>query len=1122
MYEQHQISESLNFKTIEERIYKLKSTQNENTWIEICNFTFNNRRCTNYITHNCFCERHKFYIVKQNNIPYFFNKSMESKSYNLCEINKRLYRNNNKEWKQTCKFIYKDTNEQCMNYSKEKCFCTRHKGGINRERKKLTFIGDNNELFILDLLSSDELVDIECIGRENSEHDIIFKVKDELNLGIDKYRGIQVKTLTLCENSYVITNLGNYSSDTLIVGISNDRKVFCCIFKKEIKCKTKIYINYENQNSDYKDRTFYGMENIEKFKTCLIESCKLSTYYCDSKISYSNSLEKESLRKLEELCIHYKYKFEYEASSDSHIDCRINNRTLQCKFSSLKDHNLYQFRLNKLHNKIRVPYSDKDGVEFFFFENGENEYYIIPTPVLIYFGYIKTDLTLGKNIILLSSSKSEENHWSKKFLGRIDLLFKTETFDIRSILDINEPENIFLHSCNIKNVIVNRNMDKLTTKEFIIYGKRVKLNKCDSNYRVTICYQRNIEEELIKDKFLADFYVFYIDKPNQGYFIFPKEKLIEKKIFTCDHEDNLTIYLCNPYNLTSDRMWMNEFVNNFNQFFEFKDFKIQEIKDEIILEDMVEQTPQEIEDDIKLIKKYYVNIKRNVDTLEEVKKEIGHKICMNSLNALSHIFLQYCHHIGITNDYNVIKISDNDFMICNKKIKFHSSNRQSSNGNLYEYNIDYNKDESKNLIDLYVLHLCIEKINYFYIFTKSALIVNGVLSDSKFNYGEKSKRIKFSVYNPYFIDKCKEWTREYVNNYNLIKMLIYGDNTQTIENIKSQPIENISTPKVFNINDDIYKSDHNKILYYCNINGNINIRKISQNNFESYGMKIKIHIRSDVDNDSKSTYKFDFDIADDYSLADIYILYISKRKEWFYIIPKDILQIEGIFKIGGSKRITIKLNNSFPLSGEYSWMNKYLNRYDLLKNDKFKISENINESIITTKIKYEKFLYYCELNNIINIKKKSPYGEYNINGKGIKIYNSLLPKQQYLFEFNYNRSILQPVLNNMKILQPIFNDKNFADIYILNIEQLPEYFLIIPKYILIEKNIFNDNDLKDNLKNPFILWKNIRISISKSFPISGEYSWMNDYLNRYDLLKDNSEYTATEGTIYDDPNLGSI
>ena len=52
--------------------------------------------------------------------------------------------------------------------------------------------------------------------------------------------------------------------------------------------------------------------------------------------------------------------------------------------------------------------------------------------------------------------------------------------------------------------------------------------------------------------------------------------------------------------------------------------------------------------------------------------------------------------------------------------------------------------------------------------------------------------------------------------------------------------------------------------------------------------------------------------------------------------------------------------------------------------------------------------------------------------------------------------------------------------------------------------------------------KNIQFSISKYFPLTDEYAWMNEYFNRYDLLKDNSKIAAIGGTNYIITNLDSI
>jgi len=129
--------------------------------------------------------------------------------------------------------------------------------------------------------------------------------------------------------------------------------------------------------------------------------------------------------RLKKICSKHNYEFEHFHTHASPIDCIINKNNIQCKTSSKKGKTSFSFSIQKHKGRTEYqPYSDKDGIDFFIFEQigDENNFYVIPINVLIERNYINTDIYEGRRHISIPKPNSPKQHWTKKYLNRFDLL----------------------------------------------------------------------------------------------------------------------------------------------------------------------------------------------------------------------------------------------------------------------------------------------------------------------------------------------------------------------------------------------------------------------------------------------------------------------------------------------------------------------------------------------------------------------------------------------------------------------------------------------------------------------------------------------------------------------------
>ena len=478
-----------------------------------------------------------------------------------------------KVWRNICIF---NNNGQCYNYSIASCgfFCKSHKDGIINEKINETAKGDIIEDWVYNLLcKSNQLINVENKGQENGKLDIVFQVKDEVKQDI--IRGIQVKQLTKYgENGYYITHLKKYDENTLIVGVSEDKKYMCLFFNSFINGLDSFCFNISDYKyKKYKKYIFTGLEDDSlgyNFFNKLIEYCKISTIYDDNQFSENILKENKMMKELEEKCKENNLSFESCNTSDSPIDVYINEKKVQCKYSSQIINNLYDFKLKHIIDNIAdQPYSKNDVDLFIFKHEKEESFYIIPQKVLLHFDYLTTEKIKGKIRINLAPSLYKEYHWTKQFINRFDLI--NNEYDLRKIINLNNPFDKFQHLCKSKKIICIRNMTNLSLNNGFIGDKTFKLmisnNPNGSLYRFCTCIHngKNRISYHINNDNIPDFFIFRIEKFPEDFYIIPKDILVEQEIIGSeDKKGKIYFGLPEPTDKDNEKQWVFDYLNNFD------------------------------------------------------------------------------------------------------------------------------------------------------------------------------------------------------------------------------------------------------------------------------------------------------------------------------------------------------------------------------------------------------------------------------------------------------------------------------------------------------------------------------------------------------------------------------
>lgn len=423
-------------------------------------------------------------------------------------------------------------------------------------------IGDELEEYFTEIYKKcNDIEDVKRIGQTSNLYDIKIKYKDE-----DFYRGIQVKSISI-NNEMGIR--GNYEDNTLLIGANIERTFFAIIPYSIVKhLKKHAGLTYKEGTVYYE----YCYIDKNKFEEDLFKLSKTSTIMEneDDTLSKNHKIESESLKRLEQKCRELNLIFEERKTNTTVVDCIINNKNIQCKATNTKRGNLWGYTFGKTYKGEKVPYDEKDNVDFFIFETEKNNFYIIPKQELIDQKYISTKTNKGKKGIDLPQKNYKEyrtsiTHWALKYLNAFNL--------IDDKIGSNDNE---LH-CLDKTLVEKKLEFKTVNKKIdTIEGKKILYKMCSSlkfqnKEKNTFTYQfhmtdsKNGKRSIIK-KGDYDYFIFEIttDKFKGNYYIIPEKILIDKgTIKTKIKPGSSSLSILTP---DSSNNWAIQYYNNFEQF----------------------------------------------------------------------------------------------------------------------------------------------------------------------------------------------------------------------------------------------------------------------------------------------------------------------------------------------------------------------------------------------------------------------------------------------------------------------------------------------------------------------------------------------------------------------------
>lgn len=351
-----------------------------------------------------------------------------------------------------CKFKNNDCNEYiCNNYAYKNGYCITHNNFDNKnsdkilkkdiieyskyqdkEKQKITTkIGDDSEIFILNIIQKfKEIESCFKIGQIYDKCDIKYKFYNE-----DFERGLQVKTLTQSSiniHAYIADGCRNYLDNTLIVMVTKDRTKFGLIFSHECPPSGRLGLTFNPKSvkNKYINNIF---TDINTFSEKLFEHMKKSLIYKEN-LSKEHIKEKESLERLKIKCKENNLTFSQTNTGASIYDCIINNFKIQCKFTSVKDKNLYRCNLfkngpRKNGGRTHVPYNSESDIDFVIIEletkDLEKYFYVIPKFEFVKRNIFSNDTEKGLHTIGIPPPKykGESKYiWILDYLNKFDLL----------------------------------------------------------------------------------------------------------------------------------------------------------------------------------------------------------------------------------------------------------------------------------------------------------------------------------------------------------------------------------------------------------------------------------------------------------------------------------------------------------------------------------------------------------------------------------------------------------------------------------------------------------------------------------------------------------------------------
>lgn len=352
-------------------------------------------------------------------------------------------------------------------------------------------MGLETERYIFQLLVSlDIFPEVELMGSSNCDTDI----KVSLNNGDKKC--LQIKTLSNrnCPNTevYRACNL-LYRRNILIVMANEKRNKFCLGFSEQFKC-SDVWFDFDKMN--YPNLMY---DNIDIFTKKLVQLVQESVNFDIIIASATVKIELECMERLKLWCEKNSLSFKRCDNHASSIDCYINNISVQVKCrkgdsrSNIHTKN-FNVRINKgagkKINRIRQPYEPGD-FEMLIVEINEpiyhNKFFFISQYDLFEYGFLRSELTYGKENMLVSNPNYKIGNWSDIFWDEtitINRIKKFEEYKQGKVMEYLEDGYLYpgvdpleylsedskiddIQRVNIKNII-KMNTDRNKTQSDIL------------------------------------------------------------------------------------------------------------------------------------------------------------------------------------------------------------------------------------------------------------------------------------------------------------------------------------------------------------------------------------------------------------------------------------------------------------------------------------------------------------------------------------------------------------------------------------------------------------------------------------------------------------------------------
>lgn len=412
--------------------------------------------------------------------------------------------------------------------------------------------GDENEIFLLEVLKTLDFEDVAHQGYTGNKFDVFVKL-----FGESFYRGIQIKTLTYYPNGgyYEIPTGRGYEKNALIIAVCNDRTKYALIFYGETKENTIFYFPPTSDKL---------ITDLNVFKTMISEAVRKSTVVTDfSKyLTIDQKQEFESINRFKVICQFLNIPFQHNNINTNEIDAIVNGYNIQFKSSRNLKTYAYQFAIGRRTNDDKLkPYSIDDNIDFFIFEivteKYQNNFYIISKDVLIKTGHVSTPNNAGKITVNMTPYSHGKEHWTLNFLNKFDQITSGEKISIPIYNKLHQilinmdffcqfgKNNIFT-AINSKNVRLIKHA--ICNKSGCQFDLRITKN----NASVTIHVNDNYE-----------FIIFdFGDLHPNKFCIIPTSVLVQRGYIATNIDKGrtkLTIQHIDPNPL----IWTNYYMNNF-------------------------------------------------------------------------------------------------------------------------------------------------------------------------------------------------------------------------------------------------------------------------------------------------------------------------------------------------------------------------------------------------------------------------------------------------------------------------------------------------------------------------------------------------------------------------------